>query len=87
MIEAPRSPTPSQAIVNPAPPANSSKADSISRLDRYVAWWSSSTLVTTATSGDSLRNERSDSSASITSHSPSPQSALREVVRSSPPMR
>jgi hypothetical protein len=74
-------------MVRPDLPVKSSKAASISRPERYVAWWSSSTLVTTATSGDSLRNERSDSSASITSHSPSPQPALREVVRSSPPIR
>ena len=44
-------------------------------------------FVTTESWGDSRRNERSDSSASTTSHSPAPQAALRPVVRSSPPMR
>ena len=33
-------------------------------------WWSSSALVTTAIVGASLSSERSDSSASTTSHSP-----------------
>ena len=50
-------------------------------------WWSSSMLVTTATSRGSSRNERSDSSASTTIHSPSPQAALVPSERSSPPIR
>ena len=62
-------------------------AASSSAREAYVVWWSSSTLVSTATAGRSFRNERSDSSASTTSHSPAPQSALRPVERSSPPIR
>ena len=53
----------------------------------YVAWWSSSMFVTTATSRRSFRKERSDSSASITAHSPSPQAAFVPAARSSPPIR
>ena len=44
-------------------------------------------FVTRATSRSSLRKERSDSSASITAHSPSPQAALVAAERSSPPIR
>src|SRR5215208_1695333 len=44
-------------------------------------------LVITATSRPSLRKERSDSSASITPHSPAPQAALVSAERSSPPIR
>ena len=44
-------------------------------------------LVTTATSRRSARNERSDSSASITAQSPPPQAALVAAERSSPPIR
>ena len=43
-------------------------------------------FVTTATSRASLRNERSDSSASITAHSPAPQPAFVPAARSSPPI-
>ncbi len=50
-------------------------------------WWSSSALVTTATVGWSFKSERSDSSASTTSHSLSVQSALVPVLRTSPPTR
>ena len=39
-------------------------------------WWSSSALVSTAIPGASLSSERSDSSASTTSHSPAPQPAF-----------
>jgi hypothetical protein len=52
-----------------------------------VAWWSSSMLVTTATSRASFKKERSDSSASITAHSPAPQAAFVPAARSSPPIR
>ena len=52
-----------------------------------MAWWSSSTFVTTAMSRPSARNERSDSSASITAHSPAPHAALVPAARSSPPIR
>ena len=43
--------------------------------------------MTTATSRASFRNERSDSSASITAHSPAPQAAFVPPARSSPPIR
>ena len=43
--------------------------------------------MTTATSTCSSSIDRSDSSASTTSHSPAPQSAFRPVVRSAPPIR
>ena len=43
-------------------------------------------FVTTATSRASFRNERSDSSASITAHSPAPQAAFVPAARSSPPI-
>ena len=44
-------------------------------------------LVITATSRGSSRNERSDSSASTTIHSPSPHAAFVPSDRSSPPIR
>ena len=83
----PRAAPPTHAAVRSAPAANSANACSISSVERYVEWWSSSTFVTTASAGASLRNERSDSSASTTSHSPLPQSAFVPVERSSPPIR
>ncbi len=49
--------------------------------------WSSSAFVTTAISGLSRSSERSDSSASTTSHSPLPQAAFVPVERTSPPTR
>ncbi len=57
----------------PGTPRNASRS---SRSERSAAWWSSSTLVSTAISTFRLSIERSDSSASTTSHSPVPQCAL-----------
>ena len=60
---------------------------STSLRDEYVVWWSSSAFVTTAISDVSFSSERSDSSASTTSHSPAPQPAFAPVLRTSPPTR
>ncbi len=48
------------------------------------AWWSISTLVTTAISGSSSRKLASLSSASATTHSPSPQPALAAAPLAQP---
>ncbi len=66
---------------------NARNVSSTSRRELYVVWWSSSALVRTAIRGVSLSSERSDSSASTTSHSPAPQPALEPVERTSPPTR
>ncbi len=55
---------------------NARKAARSSASEAKLAWWSSSTLVSTAISTASESIERSDSSASTTSHSPAPHCAL-----------
>src|SRR5204862_507780 len=67
-----------------ARPQGAGSGDGGRNLGR-VAGWSSSTLVTRAMAGWSLSIERSDSSASTTSHAPAPQPALAPVLRTSPP--
>ena len=56
-----------------------------SSRERYVEWWSSSAFVRTAISGENVSSERSDSSASMTIHSPLPHPAFASVSRNSPP--
>ncbi len=59
-----------------AGPVNFANAAISSRSPPQCEWWSSSTLVTAATSGASSRKLPSLSSASATIHSPAPQPAL-----------
>src|SRR5919201_4047914 len=63
-----------------------SKSSRTSSSDANVAWWSSSTFVSTATRGWSSSSDRSDSSPSATSH-PSPARALPPSWGISPPIR